>query len=80
MSDKSERGSRPVASPCVSSCAIGAQGLCQGCFRLIDEIAGWSAMSQEEKKRVWLDCAERGMPAERYAKARKSWGGSGEQP
>ena len=32
-----------VASPCVNLCRIDeASGLCVGCFRTLDEIAGWS--------------------------------------
>ncbi|MBN8847055.1 MAG: DUF1289 domain-containing protein [Sphingomonas sp.] len=29
-----------------------ATGLCYGCHRTIDEIAGWSAMSDAEKRAV----------------------------
>jgi hypothetical protein len=33
-----------VASPCVSVCRMNAgTGLCEGCLRTIDEIAGWSS-------------------------------------
>lgn len=42
-----------VASPCTSVCKLdGATGLCAGCYRTLDEIAGWIAMSDEEKRRV----------------------------
>jgi len=30
-----------------------ASGLCEGCFRTIDEIAAWSRMDNSEKRVVW---------------------------
>jgi len=33
----------PIASPCINICRMDPHsGLCQGCFRTLDEIAGWS--------------------------------------
>lgn len=45
------RGPGPgVASPCNSVCRIDDRsGLCQGCWRTLDEIARWSAMADEDK-------------------------------
>jgi uncharacterized protein len=28
-------------------------GLCEGCLRTIDEIAAWSTMDDDTKRRVW---------------------------
>jgi uncharacterized protein len=43
-----------VPSPCVSVCTMNATtGLCQGCWRTIEEIACWSEMSDDEKRAVW---------------------------
>ncbi|MCB1623402.1 MAG: DUF1289 domain-containing protein [Pseudomonadales bacterium] len=39
---------RPL-SPCITVCAIGENGLCSGCLRTRDEIAGWLAMSAREQ-------------------------------
>jgi predicted Fe-S protein YdhL (DUF1289 family) len=42
-----------VASPCINICRMNpATGLCEGCFRTLDEIAAWSMMSGEEKRAV----------------------------
>jgi hypothetical protein len=42
-----------VASPCISVCAIDVRtGLCTGCFRTLDEIAGWIAFTHDEKRAV----------------------------
>jgi predicted Fe-S protein YdhL (DUF1289 family) len=35
------------------------KGLCLGCYRTIDEIAGWSAASDEEKTAILKRVAER---------------------
>jgi predicted Fe-S protein YdhL (DUF1289 family) len=40
-------------SPCIGICVLDAKtGHCRGCFRTIDEIAGWLAFTPEEKRRV----------------------------
>jgi uncharacterized protein len=36
----------------VGVCVIGANGLCEGCARTLDEIAGWSAASSEERRAI----------------------------
>ncbi|APW37044.1 hypothetical protein RD110_07405 [Rhodoferax koreense] len=43
-----------VPSPCISVCRIDAHaGLCEGCFRTLDEISGWSRASPAAKRAVW---------------------------
>ena len=40
-------------SPCVSICALDpASGFCRGCFRTIQEIAGWTMMTKAERLAV----------------------------
>lgn len=42
-----------VESPCINVCKMDAQsGLCQGCFRSLDEIAAWSGASETERQRI----------------------------
>jgi hypothetical protein len=44
----------PVPSPCIQVCRIhAATGWCEGCSRTLDEIAAWSSMDDEAKRRVW---------------------------
>ncbi|HTS90839.1 MAG TPA: DUF1289 domain-containing protein [Stellaceae bacterium] len=51
---------RSPVSPCASVCALDpATGLCRGCFRTIDEIARWTTLSAEEKRRVLAAVEER---------------------
>ena len=43
-----------VASPCISVCCMSAtSGLCEGCFRTGEEIAGWSSASTDGKRALW---------------------------
>lgn len=47
-------------SPCIGVCAINPQtGYCEGCFRTLDEIAGWSSYSVEQKRAVLARVQER---------------------
>lgn len=42
-----------VPSPCIQVCRIDpGSGLCMGCLRSLDEIAGWSSMNAREKGAV----------------------------
>ncbi|MCQ4258461.1 DUF1289 domain-containing protein [Stutzerimonas stutzeri] len=50
---------KPVASPCVSVCALGEDDICTGCQRSIDEIRRWSRMDNLERRQVLLRCHER---------------------
>ncbi len=52
-----------VPSPCVNVCRMNPQtGLCEGCWRTLDEIAAWSKMPDDAKREVWLRLAGRGGP------------------
>ena len=43
----------PLPSPCTKVCEIAPRsGLCRGCARTIDEIAGWASASDGEKRRI----------------------------
>lgn len=49
-----------VASPCNSVCTMdAASGLCAGCYRTLDEIARWSAMSDDARRAVLAALHER---------------------
>jgi uncharacterized protein len=44
---------QPVASPCINVCTMNAAtGLCNGCFRTIEEIAAWGSSSNSYKRQV----------------------------
>lgn len=50
---------KPVASPCVSVCALNEEDICTGCQRSIEEISRWSRMDNLERRQVLLRCHER---------------------
>ena len=42
-----------IESPCILVCVIDSEsGFCLGCARTLDEIAGWSAMSGNERQAI----------------------------
>lgn len=50
----------PVPSPCRNVCRMdAASGYCEGCLRTIEEIAGWSSASDEDKRRIWAQLPRR---------------------
>lgn len=52
---------KPVASPCVSVCALNDDDICTGCQRSIDEIRRWGRMDNPERRQVLLHCHERAL-------------------
>jgi uncharacterized protein len=49
-----------VASPCTSVCSIDpVTGLCVGCFRTLDEIAGWIDLEADARRAVLAELAGR---------------------
>jgi predicted Fe-S protein YdhL (DUF1289 family) len=49
-----------VESPCIDVCAMDeATGLCQGCYRSIEEIAAWATASDETKRLILAAVAQR---------------------
>ena len=53
-----------VPSPCISVCRMDAvTGWCEGCFRTLEEVAGWGMASDEEKLAVWRQLVERAQQA-----------------
>jgi hypothetical protein len=48
-----------VRSPCVSICALDNDDICVGCHRSGDEITQWSRLTNEERRDVLRNVAER---------------------
>lgn len=49
-----------VTSPCIDICVMNEQsGYCQGCFRTVDEIAGWGSFSADRKAAILRELATR---------------------
>ena len=42
-----------IETPCIKTCSIDpASGVCRGCGRTLDEIAGWSGLTDAERRSV----------------------------
>jgi predicted Fe-S protein YdhL (DUF1289 family) len=67
-----------VESPCIKLCVVDpATRHCLGCFRTIDEIAGWSAMTPEARRTVMAELPDRAArlkPARRGGRAARREG------
>lgn len=50
---------KPIASPCVSICALDIDDICMGCFRTGQEISYWGKMTNAERQEVLQRCKER---------------------
>ena len=49
-----------VKSPCINVCRMDANsGLCEGCLRTVDEIAGWAVATDDAKRLVLAAIAQR---------------------
>lgn len=48
-----------VRSPCVSICALDADGVCIGCYRTADEITDWFMASASDKQAIVARAAAR---------------------
>jgi predicted Fe-S protein YdhL (DUF1289 family) len=61
MSDSDEVWKRSeIESPCIKVCVTHPDsGLCMGCYRSRDEIAGWSRMTPEARKSTMATLPER---------------------
>ena len=60
--DTAQRSALPAAvpSPCINVCRMqAASGLWEGCPRTFAEIAGWTSMSEADKRETWLRMEQR---------------------
>ncbi len=49
-----------IESPCVKLCVVHPESrLCMGCYRSIDEITAWSAMTPEARRAVMAELPAR---------------------
>ena len=49
-----------VPSPCIGVCRMSEKsGLCEGCFRTLEELRQWSRADDSYKRSVWVDILQR---------------------
>jgi len=61
---------RGPSSPCLNICSLDGQGICRGCFRSLEEIAGWTRMSAKEQWATVERADARRLAAEKECKTR----------
>ncbi|SFQ96129.1 DUF1289 domain-containing protein [Poseidonocella sedimentorum] len=60
-----------IESPCVKLCVIHPEtGLCAGCARTLDEIAGWTGFAPEKRAQILLELPGRTPPPRRTGRRR----------
>lgn len=46
----------PIKTPCIKVCVIdGTSGLCLGCYRTLNEVAGWARLSPEIRESLMAE-------------------------
>ena len=51
---------RPILTPCVKVCFMDDEsGLCLGCFRTLQEVAGWSRLGDGDRAAVMAELPSR---------------------
>ena len=58
----------PVTSPCNGICQLSGADVCVGCGRTRYEIGGWGLMSNDAKRQVVKDAADRLMQMQTFEK------------
>lgn len=49
-----------IESPCIKVCVIDpASRICTGCLRTLDEIAAWSTLTPETRRRIMAELPSR---------------------
>lgn len=60
MSDTPPRPPAPIKTPCIKVCVIdGESGLCLGCYRKLNEVAGWAKIDAAERERIMAELPSR---------------------
>lgn len=50
----------PIKTPCIKVCVVdGESGLCLGCYRALNEVAGWARLTAEERERIMEELPQR---------------------
>ena len=51
---------RSIATPCVQVCIVdGPTGMCLGCYRTLQEIGGWSGLTDAQRAEIMAELPTR---------------------
>jgi predicted Fe-S protein YdhL (DUF1289 family) len=60
MTDARRRPPPPIKTPCVKVCVVdGESGLCMGCYRRLNEVAGWARLTEAEREAIMAELPSR---------------------
>ncbi|MCI3133405.1 DUF1289 domain-containing protein [Phenylobacterium aquaticum] len=60
MTDLPAKPPAPIKTPCIKVCVVdGESGLCMGCYRKLNEVAGWTKLTPEEREAVMAELPSR---------------------
>ena len=60
MTDLPSRPPAPIKTPCIKVCVIdGESGLCMGCYRKLNEVAGWARLTDAERETIMAELTDR---------------------
>jgi predicted Fe-S protein YdhL (DUF1289 family) len=46
----------PIATPCIQVCIVdGPSGLCLGCYRTLQEIGGWTRLTDDQRAEIMAE-------------------------
>lgn len=48
-----------IESPCIGVCTLDSDGVCAGCYRTREEIAGWLGYSPRRRQEIMATLADR---------------------
>lgn len=56
MTDTPPRPPAPIKTPCIKVCVVdGESGLCLGCYRKLNEVAGWAKLSEAQRDAIMAE-------------------------
>jgi uncharacterized protein len=56
--EKRSASKKPMESPCIQVCVLDeARTVCIGCGRTVGQIAAWSRLAPEERRRIMIELA-----------------------
>jgi len=56
MSERPSGPPAPIKTPCIKVCVVdGESGLCLGCYRQLQEVAGWARFTDDERAAIMAD-------------------------
>ena len=55
-----DRPPPPIKTPCIKVCVVdGESGLCLGCYRQLNEVAGWARLTDAEREAILSELPSR---------------------